>query len=113
MTSAHYTNERGDREYIIKEIGYGEVIAKFEVDKGHRNGPEIHEVSDTGIVTIFNKRTHKLITKLIARPAQIRRYYEAIGQTAPQKVLEIAEKHQRLGYYNRQKKGDIKNDRDE
>ena len=32
MISAHYTNERGDREYIIKEIGYGEVIAKFVVD---------------------------------------------------------------------------------
>ena len=94
MTSAHYTNERGDREYIIKEIGYGEVIAKFVVDKGHRNGPEIHEVSDTGIVTIFNKRTHKLITKLIARPAQILRYYKE-DEPKPTKVVELARVHAR------------------
>ena len=102
MTSAHYTNERGDREYIIKnQIGYGEVIGKFVVDKGHRNGPEIHEVSDTGIVTIYNKRTRKMITRLIARPAQIHRYYEAVGETAPKNVLTAAANHARLGLFNR------------
>lgn len=109
MTSAHYTNERGDREYIVKSIGYGNIIDKFEVDKGHRNGPEIHEISDTGIITIYNKRTHKMITRLIARPGQIFRYYAKEGRKAPKDVMKLAEKHAKLGYFNRQK-GAIDND---
>lgn len=102
MTSYHYTNERGDREYIVKSIGYGNIIDKFEVDKGHRNGPEIHEISDTGIITIYNKRTRKMITRLIARPGQIYRYYAQTGRKAPKDVMKLAEQHAKLGYFNRQ-----------
>ena len=103
MTSAHYTNERGDREYIVKQIGYGNVIDRFLVDRKHRDGKEIHELSDTGIVTIYNSTSKKMVTRLIATPRQIRRYYEAIGEVAPKKLLAIAAKHEWL-FYNRQNK---------
>lgn len=98
MTSIHYTEERWTREEIIKTIGYGEIIKTVIVDRGHRNGPEIHEISNTGIITVFNKRTHKMITKLIARPGQIRRYFE--NEIIPKGLMEKAIAHQKLGLNN-------------
>lgn len=96
MTSKHYMEDRAQRENLIKEIGYGKTIKTVVVDKGHKNGPEIHKISDTGIVTIYNERTGKMITKLIARPAQIRRYYE--DGNAPENVLKLAREHQKMNY---------------
>lgn len=75
MTSKHYENDRKEREAIIRLIGYGIIVGSFKVDRGHKNGLERHEISSTGIITIYNDRTNKLITKLVARPGQIRRYY--------------------------------------
>ena len=63
MNSKHYNRDRINREEIIKEIGYGYIIKEVVIDRGHKNGPEIHEISSTGIITILNQRTHKLITK--------------------------------------------------
>lgn len=89
MTSRHYTNDRQRREEIINTIvGQGTPVAAFLVDRGHRNGAEIHEITDTGIINIYNQRTHKLVTKLIARPGQIRRYYPE-GK-APRFLIEKA-----------------------
>lgn len=98
MTSKHYTEERADREARIALIGEGKIVDRFVVDKGHKNGPEIHEISNTGIITIYNKRTHKLITKLIARPGQIKRYY-AEGK-APKSLVEKAFDNTRKFHYN-------------
>lgn len=94
-TSRHWTDERAAREAAIRAIGMGEVIKSVTVDKGHANGPELHELSTTGIITIYNARTHKLVTKLIARPGQVRRYFEA-GEAIPAWLLNIARDHQRL-----------------
>lgn len=44
----------------------------FVVDRGHPNGPEIHSVTDTGIIVVHNQRTGKMVTKLIARPGQVK-----------------------------------------
>ena len=95
MTSRHYTRDRRDRENRIRLIGEGNTIKVAVVDKGHRNGPEIHMLSDTGIITILNQRTGKLITKLIARPGQIKRYYESENRI-PAGLLDLAYEHQRL-----------------
>lgn len=95
MTSYHYTDERQAREAIIKEIGCGKTIKTTVVDNGHKNGPEIHSLSDTGIITIRNQRTGKMITKLIARPGQIRRYYKN-NEEIPQELIKLAIKHQRM-----------------
>lgn len=97
MTSKHYTRDRQRREELIEQIGYGEVIKRVVVDRNHPNGAEIHEISNTGIITIFNQRTHKLITKLIARPNQIRRYFKE-NESIPNGLIELAQYHQKMAY---------------
>lgn len=97
MTSKHYSRDRKHRNDIIEMIGSGNVIKSVVVDRGHKNGPEIHEISDTGIITIFNKRTHKVVTKLIARPGQIRRYFDNVADI-PAGLLKLAREHQKLAY---------------
>lgn len=96
MTSVHYKKDRQKREAIIKQIGMGKVIIKFVVDKGHPNGAERHEITTTGIIVIYNNRTDKMITKLIARPNQITRY----NWEAPAELIAIAKEHKRKGYHN-------------
>ena len=96
MTSKHYTTDRKRREEIIQMIGEGSEIKRVVLDKGHRNGAEIHVISSTGIVTIYNQRTKKLITKLIARPGQIRKYWK--DEEAPAELLQIARQHQKMNY---------------
>lgn len=98
MTSRHYTNDRQRREEVINQIGMGNVVAKFVVDRGHRNGAERHEITTTGIIVIYNNKTNKMITKLIARPGQIRRYYPE-GK-APRKLVEKALDNTRNTGYN-------------
>ncbi len=97
MTSKHYIKERVAREKLIKEIGIGSAVATFKVDKGHPNGPELHTITTTGIIIIRNARSHKLVTKLIARPGQIRRYYKEVPKNM-EKIIEIAKIHQKMGY---------------
>lgn len=98
--SYHYREDRQDRENLIRKIGYGKKIDEFIVDRGHPAGPERHEISDTGIVTIFNARTGKMVTKLIANPNQVRRYYEAQNRIAPEFLLRIAYDHMMKNYNN-------------
>lgn len=91
MTSRHYGLNRKQREQIIISIGgNGKELFRCVVDKGHPNGPEIHAVTDNGIIVIYNKRSGKLVTKLIARPAQLLRY----GHRVPDKVLRKAQEHE-------------------
>jgi len=75
-------------------------VDSFVVDRGHPNGPEIHAVTDTGIIVVHNQRTGKMVTKLIARPGQVKRYYDAEGRNAPQDILAIAKEHLKKGYNN-------------
>ena len=99
-TTFHFSRDRQDREALIRQIGEGKVIKTVVIDKGHPNGPEIHKITDNAIVLIYNQRTGKLITKLIARPGQIKRYYTN-GERAPKKVLDIAFEHSTKGYFER------------
>lgn len=97
MKSAHYMNKRAERDALIAEIGEGSVIDQFVVDRGHERGPELHCLTDTGIIIIYNAATMLLITKLIARPGQIKRYYPAGDY--PRHVLKIAHMHAALCMY--------------
>lgn len=97
MNSKHWTEDRKERNELIKKIGKGEIVKTVEVDRNHPNGPEIHEISSTGIITIYNKRTHIMITQLIARPGQIRRYYNN-EKEIPKELIEIALKHQKMAF---------------
>lgn len=97
LTSAHYQKERKKREYFIAFIvGDGNVIKEMVVDRGHVNGLEIHSLTDTGVIIIRNKRTGKLITKLIARPNQVKRFFKK--EQPPQWLMTLAKFHEDLHY---------------
>ena len=103
MTSKHYQNQRNERERFIDEClgGDGRVVDSFIVDKGHKDGIERHEITDNGIIIIYNATSNKLCSKLIARPYQIKRYYKSTGRRYPKgykRILALAEEHKILGY---------------
>ena len=77
---------------IIEESA--KVIRIAVVNKGHANGDEIHIVYNNGVVKVYNERTHKFITVLIARVPQIERYNIKVTQTMRNKI----ESHIAKGY---------------
>ena len=105
--SSHYRNRRYKREKFINEHladGDGHIIDGFIVDKGHRKGAEVHSITDNAVIIIHNLTSGKLITKLLARPQQIKRYYENTGRIPPPEyddILKLAIAHSRLGYHKR------------
>ena len=82
MTSVHYREERWQRERRIREIGEGERYAE-------------HILTTNGVIIIYNAITNRLVTKLIARPGQIYRYYP--NGNAPTKIIAIARLHMLQG----------------
>ena len=72
-------------ERLITEES-AKVIKIAVVDKGHKNGNEIHLVYNNGIVKVYNARTRKFITVLIARVPQIERYNIKVTKTMRNKV---------------------------
>lgn len=106
----HLKSDRSQRSKFVKELKEIEnavLVTSITVDKGHWNGEEIHEIWSNGVIEIFNKRTHLHITDLIARPAQIERYFtrpEEYGNNpfpkGYQTILAFARKHTELGYNN-------------
>ena len=70
------------------------VIKIAIVNKGHENGMEAHVVYNNGIVKVYNANTHKYITMLIAREAQIERYNVKLTKTMRAKI----KKHIAEGY---------------
>lgn len=103
MVTKHYHKERCKREKFIEEClgGDGYIIDGFIVDNNHPNGLEVHSLTDNGIVIIHNLVSGNLISKLIARPNQIKRYYKSTGREPPkeyEKVIQLAKLHENLGY---------------
>ena len=95
----HYKNKRYNREKFINDyIGDGKVIGSFVVDRGHKDGLERHDVTDTGLIIVYNLKSQKLITKLIARPQQIKRLYQNVGKEAPRWLLSLCYRHNTLNY---------------
>ncbi len=100
ILTKHAEDDRNERfRKIEHNIGFGSVffVAK-DVERGHKDGKERHELTTTGLIKVYNKRG-KLVTILIARPEQIRRYF-ANESLIPAKVIELCREHQRLGYNN-------------
>ena len=79
---------------IIEESA--KVVKIALVDKGHKNGKEVHLVYNNGIVEVYNERTRKFITVLIARVPQIERYKVKITKTMRNKIKS----HIKQGYNN-------------
>lgn len=102
INTLHYNNERMQRKSKVIELigGYGTPLYSFIVDTMHPNGYEIHTITDKGIIIIQNEHTKKLITILIARAPQIKRYFNNIIPIEIYKVISLAEQHQLKGYNN-------------
>jgi len=95
-SSKHWMNDRKERDQLIKEIGFTREIKRVTIDRGHKDGAEIHVITDTALIYIFNAVTWKRITVLVARPGQLRRYWK--DEEVPTNLIEIARKYQRMGY---------------
>lgn len=99
--TAHVREDRLKRiERIRRCIGFGEVIRQVVVDTGHPRGLELHVLTDSGLVLVFNERSRRLVTILIARPAQVRRYYEPFGEIVPRDVLRRAFYNTEVHHWN-------------
>ena len=62
------------------------IIKIAVVNKGHKNGNEIHLVYNNGVVKVYNANTRKFITVLIARVPQIERYKIKVTKTMRKKI---------------------------
>ena len=69
---------------IIEERA--KVLKIAVVNKGHKNGNEIHIIYNNGIIKIYNERTCKFITVLIARAPQIERYNVKVTKAMRKKI---------------------------
>lgn len=96
----HYKYKRYSREKFIGEHlhGDGKVIDSFIVDKGHKNGLERHNVTDNGLIIVYNLESQKLVTKLIARPQQIKRYYSDVDREPPRWLMDLTQFRSGLNY---------------
>ena len=79
---------------IIEESA--RVVKIVVVNKGHKNGNEIHIVYNNGVVKVYNERTRKFITVLIARVPQVERYKIKVTKTMRNKIKS----HIAKGYNN-------------
>ena len=77
---------------IIEESA--KVLKIALVDKGHKNGNEIHIIYNNGVIKVYNERTRKFITVLIARVPQVERYKVKITKTMRNKIKS----HIKQGY---------------
>lgn len=72
-------------EQLITEES-AKVLKIAVVNKGHKNGDEIHVIYNNGIIKVYNERTRKFITVLIARVPQIERYNVKVTKTMRRKI---------------------------
>ncbi len=100
-----HMNNRNRRMNTVNRIEKKPVIDRcFLVDKGHKDGQELHVVTQEGIIYIYNfmklfcKSNNALITVLIARPNQIKRLYEACNLIVDNGIMEKARNHVELKY---------------
>jgi len=91
LNFTNHTNHFSERINRLTRtgMGIGKVVSGFLVDKDHENGLEEHYITTTGLVVIRNHNTHKAITVLVARPAQIDRYYYNVSDTVMPVVAAI------------------------
>jgi signal transduction histidine kinase len=95
--SLHYQNERTERERFIEEnIGYGDEIYSFEYD--YNGAKQIHKITDTGLINVYDRDGGKLITRLVARPQQIKRLFNQHGEQAPRDLVRLADYHARNNF---------------
>ena len=98
-TTIHFSADRKSRAAILEELkapilSVNGKLCIFIVDKGHKNGKEIHVITENAVIHIYNYYSKRYITGLIARPAQLKRY----GADIPNEVIEKAYMHVSMHY---------------
>lgn len=81
--------KRSKRLQVAEQLIYEErakVLKIAVVNKGHANGNEIHIIYNNGIIKVYNERTCKFITVLIARVPQIERYNIKVTKAMRKKI---------------------------
>ena len=81
--------KRSKRLQVAERLIYEEsakVLKIAVVNKGHKNGNEIHIIYNNGIIKVYNERTHKFVTVLIARVPQIERYNVKVTKAMRKKI---------------------------
>lgn len=102
----HFIEERLSRESLINNVigDTNNVVCTNVIDRGHRNGAERFELSDKGIIRVYNVNTNRHITDLIARVPQIYGRmgdaFFALPKSQRDSILAYARKHEALGYNN-------------
>ncbi len=94
-----HTNERQKRLTLARQLIISEsakLIQYTICDTGHENGFEVHAIYNNGVVFVYNMKSHKLITVLIAREPQIERYKIKVTKTMRKKINA----HVASGYNN-------------
>ena len=82
---------------IIEESA--KVVKIAIVNKGHKNGDEVHLIYNNGIVKIYNANTRRFITVLIARVPQIERYKIKVTKTMRNKIKShIAKRYNQIEF---------------
>ena len=96
--TSHVVN-RSKRLQVAQRLIYEEsekVVRIAVVNKGHKDGNEVHVIYNNGIIKIYNANSRKFITVLIAREPQIERYQIKISKTMRKKI----DAHVAQGYNN-------------
>mgnify|MGYP003445769391 CR=1 FL=1 len=87
-------NTRVNKANQLIRVENATIIASFEINKGHKNGNEVHVIYNNGVIRIYNIRTKKHITDLIAREPQVTRYGIKLTKTMQKKI----KRHIEAGY---------------
>ena len=102
-----HMNDRDNRMSVVRSLEKTPIINRcFLVDKGHKNGQELHVVTNGGMIYIYNfmklfyRQNNALVTVLIARPNQIKRLYEACNLMVDNAIMENARMHSRMKLNN-------------
>lgn len=82
-----------ERRFQKVDLKHIHIFKVFVINTEHKNGYEIHVLTCNAEILIFNYRTHKFITVLLARPAQLMRY-----AWIPNHILEKAKQNCENGY---------------
>ena len=83
----------------------GDSKYSFIVDTEHPNGDEIHTITEKGFIVIQNKDSRRIVTILAARPRQITRYWNGLGEPLPtdpsfKLIMKFARANQDRGLNN-------------
>lgn len=87
----HVNSERQDRLKLISKKHKIDKI--FLIDKGHKNGKELHIITTQSCILIFNYESKRFITVLFARPNQLIRLYDAVGLKVSNEMLETCRQY--------------------